>query len=49
MNGGVVTAALVLILLLRPWRLPDQASRELSALVAATLLGLLFLRLCVPV
>jgi hypothetical protein len=49
MYGGSVTAALGLILLLRPWRLPDQASRELSALVAATLLGLLFLRLCLPV
>jgi hypothetical protein len=49
MYGGTVAAGLVLILLLRPWRLPDQASRELSALVAATLSGLLLLTLCVPV
>ncbi len=48
-SGGVAGAGLVLILLLRPWRLPDQASREYSALVAAILLGILFVRLCTPV
>lgn len=50
MDGpGIVVAGvgLTLILLLRPWRLPDQASRDSSALVAAILLALLLVRLCV--
>ena len=49
MYGGLAAVALVLILLMRPLQLPDQASRELSALAAAVMLGMLFLRLCLPV
>ena len=49
MYGGLAAVALVLILLMRPWQLPDQASRELSALATAVMLGMLFLRLCLPV
>jgi formate-dependent nitrite reductase membrane component NrfD len=48
MNGGLAAVALVLILLMRPWQLPDRMNRELSALAAAVMLGLLFLRLCLP-
>ena len=40
MYGGLALVALVLIRLMRPWRLPDQASRELSAIAAAVMLGL---------
>jgi threonine/homoserine efflux transporter RhtA len=47
-SGGVAGAGLVLILLLRPWRLRDQASREWSALVCAILLAMLLVRLCLP-
>ena len=46
MNGGLAAVALVLILLMRPWQLPDQTSRELSALAAAVMLGIVVLRLC---
>jgi hypothetical protein len=38
----------VLMLLLRPWQLRDDASREYSALLAAVLLGVVFVNLCVP-
>jgi hypothetical protein len=48
-SGGVAGAWLVLILLLRPRRLPHQPSRECSALAAAILLGMLLVRLCLPV
>jgi hypothetical protein len=48
MYGGLAAVALVLILLMRPWQLPDQTSRDLSALAAAVVLGILFLRLCLP-
>jgi hypothetical protein len=47
-SGGVVGAGLVVIVLLRPWRLRDEASREFSALLAAILLGMLLVKLCVP-
>ena len=47
-SGGVAGAGLVLVLLLRPWRLRDEASREYSALLAAILLGMLLVRLCMP-
>jgi hypothetical protein len=36
------------MLVLRPWQLRDDASREYSALLAAVLLGLVFVKLCVP-
>jgi threonine/homoserine efflux transporter RhtA len=45
---GAAIAGLLLVLLLRPWRLPDQESREFSALIAAVLLGAVLLSLCVP-
>lgn len=49
MNGGLAAAvALGLILLMRPWQLPDQTSRELSALAAAVMFGMMFRRLCLP-
>ena len=48
MNGGLAAVALVLILLMRPWQLPDQTTRELSALVAAVMLGILVLQVCLP-
>jgi threonine/homoserine efflux transporter RhtA len=47
-SGGVAGAGLVLILLLRPWRLRDEAGREYSALLAAILLGMLLVNLCMP-
>jgi hypothetical protein len=43
---GTAVAGLGFILLLRPWRLPAQATREFSALIAAVLLSALFLSLC---
>ncbi len=46
MNGGLAAVALILILLMRPWQLPDQTRRELSALAAAVMLGILVLHLC---
>jgi hypothetical protein len=49
MHGALAAVALVLILLMRPWELPDQTSRELLALVAAVMLGILLLRFCLPV
>ena len=45
-SGAVAGAGLVLLLLLRPWRLPDQASREWSALLASMLLGVVLMKLC---
>ena len=45
---GAAIAGLLFVLLLRPWRLPDQESREFSALIAAVLLGAVLLSLCVP-
>lgn len=45
---GAGIAGLLFVLLLRPWRLPDQESREFSALIAAVLLGAVLLSLCVP-
>jgi hypothetical protein len=47
-SGSVAGAGLVLVLLLRPWRLKDEASCESSALLAAILLGMLLMRLCMP-
>jgi hypothetical protein len=51
MKGSVsiLVAGLVFVFLLRPWRLPDQASREYSALIAAVLLGTVLAILCWPV
>ena len=46
MNRGLAAVALVLMLSMRPWQLPDQTSRELSALAAAVMLGILVLHLC---
>lgn len=48
MYDGLAAVALVLILVMRPWHLPDQASRELSALTAAVMCGILLLRFCLP-
>jgi hypothetical protein len=48
-SGGAAGAGLVLILLLRPWRLHDEASREYAALLAAILLAMLLVRMCLPV
>jgi hypothetical protein len=48
MYGRLTAVALVVSLLMRPWQLPDQTSRELSALAAAVMLGILLLRLCLP-
>jgi len=46
--GSITAAGFVLVLLLRPWRLRDDASREYSALLAAVLLGVVLVKLCVP-
>lgn len=45
---SIAGAGVVLVLLSRPWRLRDEASREYSALLAAVLLGLLLVRLSLP-
>jgi threonine/homoserine efflux transporter RhtA len=44
--GSIGATGLVLMLLLRPWQLRDDASREYSALVAAVLLGIVLVQLC---
>ena len=40
---GIAAGGLVLLLLLRPWRLEDQADRDYAALAAAVLLGMLLI------
>jgi hypothetical protein len=45
--AGGIAVGVVVLLLLRPWQLPDPAARERSALAAAVLLGTLLLMLCV--
>jgi len=45
-SGSIAAVGLVLMLLLRPWRLRDEASREYSALLAAVLLGVCLVKLC---
>jgi len=47
-SGSIAAVGLVLVLLLRPWHLRDDASREYSALLAAVLLGVWLVKLCVP-
>jgi hypothetical protein len=47
-SSSITVAGFVLMLLLRPWHLGDGASREYSALLAAVLLGVVFVKLCVP-
>lgn len=51
MNTAVVVplAGLALLVLLRPWRSCEEQSREASALIAASLSGLIFLSLCAPI
>ena len=46
-SDSITVAGFVLMLLLRPWQLRDGASREGPALLAAVLLGLVFVKVCV--